>query len=205
MLIGHVPRIDCLDDGAPIIARWRSKHIQAGLPTIDELANFVDRPLSDDDKIPISLNFFNALVSSSLERHDVCTPNDIQLLFRVGHGGTLLDRIFWVVAGNPPYDGTEQAFIHFWDENVREVVELLHPTGRSTRNSSKHTATMGCRPDYAFLINKLCLFRGEERSPESTDNPKQELADKLAWAYDPAPYVLGEVVGHFNLYFSSLF
>jgi hypothetical protein len=57
-----------------------------------------------------------------------------------------------------------------------------------------HTATMRCHPDYAFLVNKLCPFQGVEKSPESTDNPKQELADKLAWAYDLVPYVLGEVV-----------
>ena len=194
--IGHVPQIDYSldDDGALIIARWRSKHLQAGLPTIDELASFVDCPLSDDDKIPISANFFNGLVSSSLELHDICTPNDVQPLFRLGHGGTRLDKIFWVVASSPPYGGTERAFIHFWDDNIRGVVELLLPTGRSMRNSSEHTATMRCRPDYAFLVNNFCPFRGEERSPESTADPKQELADKLAWAYDPAPYVLGEVV-----------
>ena len=51
---------------------------------------------------------------------------------------------------------------------------------------------MLCRPDYAFLVNNLCPFRGEEKAPESNADPKQELADKLAWAYDPAPYVFGE-------------
>ncbi|KAI9566666.1 hypothetical protein HD554DRAFT_2174326 [Boletus coccyginus] len=146
----------------------------------DELASFVDHPLSDDDKIPISINYFNGLLSSPLELHDVCTPNDVQLLFRPGHGGTRLDKFFWAVATSPPYDGTQPAFISFWDNNIRDIMELLLPTGRSIRNSKEHTATMRCRPDYAFLMNNLCPFRGEEK-----------LADKVAWAYDPAPYVLG--------------
>ncbi|KAI9455621.1 hypothetical protein HD554DRAFT_2178403 [Boletus coccyginus] len=179
------------EDGALIIARWRSKHLQAELPTIDELASFVDHPLSDDEKIPISINYFNGLLSSPLELHDICTPNDVQLLFRPGHGGTLLDKIFWAVATSPPYDGTQRAFISFWDNNIRDIVELLLPTGWSIRNSKEHTATMRCRPDYAFLMNNLCPFRGEEKSPQSTADAKQELADKVAWAYDPAPYVLG--------------
>ncbi|KAI9455635.1 hypothetical protein HD554DRAFT_267293 [Boletus coccyginus] len=179
------------EDGALIVARWRSKHLQAELPTIDELASFVDHPLSDDDKIPISINYFNGLLSSPLELHDICTPNDVQLLFRPGHGGTRLDKIFWAVATSPPYDGTQPAFISFWDNNIRDIMELLLPTGRSIRNSKEHTATMRCRPDYAFLMNNLCPFRGEEKSPQSTADAKQELADKVAWAYDPAPYVLG--------------
>ena len=159
-----------------ILARWQSEHVQTELPTIDELTSFVDRPLSDDDKIPISVNIFDGLVSSPWEANDVCTPNDLQLLFRVGHGGTLLDRIFWVVVESPPYGGTDETFIHFWDQNVRLVVELVLPTGRSMRNSSKHTVTMDCRPDYGFLIKKLCAFRGEEESPESTANPKQKFS-----------------------------
>ena len=85
-----------------ILARWRSEHVQTELPTIDELTSFVDRPLSDDDKIPISVDFFDGLVSSPWEANDARTPNDLQLLFRVGRGGTLLDRIFWVVAESPP-------------------------------------------------------------------------------------------------------
>lgn len=189
-----MPRLDYLENGARIIERWRSKRIKGELPTIAELARVVDNPLSDEDKIPISVNRFEGLVSSSIELQDVCTSDDVQLLFRAGHGDTPLDKLFFAVMDTPPTDGTEAAFIHFWDTNVRTVVELLLPIGRSTRNSSLHTATASLRPDYAFLLNKLCPFRGEEKPPGSTDDPRKELASKLAWAYKPAPYVLGKVV-----------
>ena len=88
--------------------------------------------------------------------------------------GTLLDRIFWAVEGSAPYGETQQDFIHFWDKNVREVVELLLPTGRSMCSSSGYAATVSCRPDCPFLINNLCPFRGGEESPESTANLEQE-------------------------------
>ena len=129
-----------------------------------------------------------------MDQHNVCTLDDIEHLFRVGHSHTQLDRFFWTIMGNPPCGGTEASFHHFWDKNIREVVECLVPTGRSIRNSSEHTVTMTCHPDYAFLIDNLCPFQGEEQSPDSIVDPKQELADKIVWIYDPAPYVLGEVV-----------
>lgn len=65
------------------------------------------------------------------------------------------------------------------------VLEHLIPAGRSSRS------TGSLCPDYAFLLRELCPFRGEEKPPGSREDPKAELSDKLAWAYDPAPYVLG--------------
>lgn len=181
------------DDVIAIIERWRSKCVEAELPTIAELASFVDRPLSDDEKIPISADRLRALVSQ-IDIRDVCTFDDVRLLFRTGHGSTLLDTLFFTVAQPPPSSGAENSFISFWDRNVRDVLELLVPAGYSTRNSNLHMATRALRPDYAFLLDNLCLFRGEEKAPANTDDPKQELANKLAWAYSPAPYVLGDVV-----------
>ena len=74
---------------------------------------------------------------------------------------------------------------------MRYILELLIPVGRSIRDSSQHTATGSLRPDYGFLLRNLCAFLGEERLPDSNEDPKAELSNKPAWAYDPAPYVLG--------------
>jgi hypothetical protein len=182
-----------LDEAARIIERWRSKRVKlhAELPTIAELARIADLPLSEEEKIPISADRMEGLLSSSIDVQDICTLEDVKLLFRADYGGTPLDKFFFAVADAPPISGTEDSFHSFWDKNVRDILELLIPNGKSTRNSSRHTATGSLRPDYAFLIYKFCPFRGEEKPPDSTDNPKAELADKLVWAYSPAPYVLG--------------
>ena len=34
-------------------------------------------------------------------------------------------------------------------------------------------------------------LRGEEEAPDNPKGPKQELTDRLGWAYDPAPYISG--------------
>ena len=182
------------DDAGGILRRWRSKRIKTTLPTLAELAEVVDRPLSDDEKIPVPADRLEELVSPSFETRDICTSDDVRLVFCAGHGNNILDTLFFTAVQTPPSGGTENSFISFWDRNIRDILEFLVPEGKSTRNSSMNTATRSLRPDYAFLLNKLCQFRGEEKAPESTEDPKEELATKLAWVYSPAPYVLGSVV-----------
>jgi hypothetical protein len=163
------------------------------LPTIAELARIVDLPLAHSEKIPISETRIQSLVNVETAT-DFCTREDVELLFRAEDSESLLDRFYFTVLDAPPAEGTENSFISFWDKNARNILEFLVPGGRSTRNSNLHTATMLLRPDYAFLIGNLCPFRGEEKAPESKGDPKKELGAKLVWSYDPAPYVLGELM-----------
>ncbi|KAK7440826.1 hypothetical protein VKT23_016904 [Stygiomarasmius scandens] len=146
----------------PSFERWRSKRLQSELPTTAELASFVDRPLSEEARIHISAAHMQALVTNIGE--DLRTSDDVKLLFRLSDSEAPLDKIFVAVAGSPPAQGTENAFISFWDRNVWEILELLLPDGRSNRNSSQHTAARSLHPDYAFLLRSLCPFRGEEKA-----------------------------------------
>ena len=66
------------------------------------------------------------------------------------------------------------------------------PSGTSIRDFNRHTDTKKNRPDYGFLKDNVCPFRGEEKHSESREDPKAELSDKLTWIYSPAPYVFGE-------------
>ena len=127
----------------------------------------------------------------AFEYQDTCQREDAERLFRVGEYSHFSSKILSVIYDGPPSDGTENSFIFFWDQNVRRFLELLIPDGKSIRDSSEHTATGHLRPDYGFLLNNLCTFRGEEKALGNPIDPKKELSDKLEWAYDPAPYVLG--------------
>ncbi|KAN0080641.1 hypothetical protein V8E54_003845 [Elaphomyces granulatus] len=131
------------------------------------------------------------ITPSAFEYQDTCQREDVELLFRVGGYSHISSNILRVIYDSPPPDGTENSFIFFWDQNVRRFLELLIPNGKSIRDSSEHTATGDLRPDYGFLLNNLCAFRGEEKAPGNRIDPKKELSDKLQWAYDPAPYVFG--------------
>lgn len=183
-----------LDEATHVIQKWQAKNINP-LPALEELPGILDRPLPEDERVPISAFRIQSLISTEVAG-DICNVEDVESLFRTAmeYGESFLDTLFFAAAKPPPTEGTESSFIHFWDSNVREVLQLIIPEGKSTRDSSLHTATRSLRPDYAFLLHKLCPFRGEEKGPGSKDNPKKELSDKLAWAYDPAPYVLGEAM-----------
>ena len=123
--------------------------------------------------------------SFDLTSDTYCTQNDVELIFRLGTGNPLGDKLVTaILAGPPPMDGTENSF---WDINIRHILENVLPRGRNF-----HTETGILRPDYAFLLKDLALFRGEENPPGSRADPKGELSEKLAWAYRPAPYILGE-------------
>ena len=59
-------------------------------------------------------------------------------------------------------DSTGSLDHSFWDRKIRDILEMLIPTGRSIRDSDECTSTTNQRPDYGFLLNKICPFGGEE-------------------------------------------
>jgi len=188
------------DDVSDIIGRWQSKRLRGQLPSIEELKLLVDQPLAANEKIPLGSDRFLGLINTTTPVA-WCSRTDVESLFRSESdlGYSALDKIFFVVSEPPPQSGTEASFHSFWDSNVRSILEILIPVGRSIRDSSRHTATGSLRPDYGFLLRKLCTFRGEEKPPDSNEDPKAGLSNKLAWAYDPAPYVLGQLMSTTSL------
>ena len=179
-----------------ILESWQTKRPRGELPKIDELARIADLPLSDSEKIPINARQMHYLISRPSDRvlDDFCTQSDVELLFRPGNGNILCDKIVTAIDERcPPMDGTADSFHSFWDRNLRKILEIILPHGRSIRNSNRNTETGLLRPDYAFLLKLLALFRGQEMSPGDRTNPKKELSEKLLWVYRPAaPYILGE-------------
>ena len=186
---------DTVDISADIIFQW-SKRTKLSLPAVSELPGILNQPLSEAEKIPLSRSQFDNLVLGLMETKDICRKVDVGKLFRISDEETSepLHLLFYnaVVRPAPPDNGTESSFISFWDDNIRRVLEMLVPLGTSVRGSNHNTSTLKIGPDYGFIIENVCPFRGEEKSPTSNDDPKAELSYKLAWVYQPAPYVFGE-------------
>jgi hypothetical protein len=105
---------------------------------------------------------------------DICCQEDVE-------NSEALHLLFYSAALHPPppNDRTEASFISFWDDNIRNILELLVPSGESVRDSDNHASTRKLKPDYAFLHSNLCPFRGEEKSPTNQDDPKAELSNQL--------------------------
>jgi hypothetical protein len=164
------------------------------LPAINELSQFLDAPLHEHAKIPVEQFQFDSLISNSLDVNRI-GKEDLEKLFRVDdqeNAEALYRRVGLALDDSPPYfDGTVHSFISFWDSNIRKIIQALVPGGVSIRGGSNQITAS--QPSYGFLYHDVCAFRGEEKVSNNLDDPKTELNGKMAWTYDPAPYVLGEV------------
>jgi hypothetical protein len=175
-----------------IQARWLPKI--TALPPVNELSRFLDTPLHERAKIPVTQRQFDSLISKRFD--GTVEKKHLEKLFRVDseeHAELLYRRFGSALDDGPPENGTENAFISFWDGNMRKIIETLIPEGVSIRDSCHHTSTGKLRPDLGILYKGICVCRGEEKSPSNPQDPRAELSDKMAWTYDPAPYVLGKV------------
>jgi hypothetical protein len=164
------------------------------LPTLEGLAAYIQGPLAEDEKIPLSDHEMQAL-SAIGEPRATCTQSDVRHLFRSSEDEQA--RFLWSIADHvitfspPASDGTESSFHGFWDNNMRTLLDAAIVC-KSIRDSNDQTSTNLMRPDFGVLVNGFCAFRGEEKAPGySGKHPKAELIEKLTWTYDPAPYVLG--------------
>jgi len=165
------------------------------LPEVESLKEHIDRELPKELKIPLTQREFNMLLSNDIR--DFCGPDDLRILFRVSETESALQLCGNILFGPilsklPPSDGTEYSFVELWDANIRKPLELLILNSTFIRNSSRNMSTGSDRPDYGLILNHVCPFRGEEKSPNKNEDPKYELGSKFVWTYNPAPYVLGK-------------
>jgi len=176
------------------------RHLSAStvaLPSVSMLGCFLDAPLHERAKVPLAQDQFDAFIPSPLElRRDTLEQEDLEQIFRVDDQShsDLFYTLFCpaLMDSPPPDDGTKNSFISFWDINIRRILQTLIPGGKSIRGTDQISGTASQRPDFGFLYDGICVFRGEENARSDSGDPRTRLADKMVWTYDPAPYVLGE-------------
>jgi hypothetical protein len=176
-----------------LVGLWMSNRAKQPIP-IQDLLGFIKRPLSKDEKIPITQSEFDRLLSTPAP--DICDASDIWSLFRIGEplNHMRLNSITFAINQTPfsiSNSASKNSYIFGWDLNIRSIIETLERSGHSNHNTSEHTATRNLRPDYNLTLDDKCVLRGEEKGPQSLEDPKEELGSKLEWVYDPAPYVFG--------------
>ena len=177
-----------------LVGLWMSNRANQPIPAIQDLRGFIERPLSEVEKIPITQSEFDKLLSTRAT--DICDASDIQSLFRIGEpfNHARLDTIVFAIKTTPfSISGptSKKSYIFGWDLNIRFIIETLERSGHSDRSSSEHTATRNLCPDFYRTFDDKCVLRGEENGPEDLEDPKGDLGSKVEWVYDPAPYVFG--------------
>jgi hypothetical protein len=185
-----------VDRSAELLQTWSTPLIT--LPDVLRLTAHISMPLSEAEKVPLSNYEYDRLLSTTWQSSALCTDDDLQRLFRRGtdeKAENLIPVIIPVIYKDAPEEnGTESSFISFWDDNIRCVFRAIITQGQTTtiRDSNRDTSTLLQRPDFGLLTGGSCVFRGEEKPSSYTgSSPREELTQKLVWAYDPAPYVLG--------------
>lgn len=86
---------------------------------------------------------------------------------------------------------TEDSFHAFWDMVIVKPFKIGYPDGHCNRNTSLHIPIKNLQPDFAYLVENVCLVRGEEKGIIDTGDPAKELINKLEWTYGKCPYIFG--------------
>jgi hypothetical protein len=153
-------------------------------------------PLTEEEKVPITQNAFDRLVTPfSIDNPTpALTAVKLATLFRVSKeesAKSIRDSFRQLITKAPPTSGTEDSFHGTWDRNISDVLNMVLSTANPIRNSDHKTSTALKRPDYGFLVKNHCVFRGEEKTPGSDGDPKAALVEKLIYTYEPLSYILG--------------
>jgi hypothetical protein len=145
-----------------------------------DLSGYLERPLNPDWKIPMSHAEWKKYLYSG-GRDQACHDQDLGLLFKQCEDEIVTEaehQLKTVIMRNPDMGGTEDSFHGFWDNNIRNTLELCLKA-KCIRNSNQGTEL---RPDFGLLLADSCAFRGEEeKGPDNRNEAKNELKDKMRW------------------------
>uniref|UniRef100_A0A7I4CZ08 Protein kinase domain-containing protein n=1 Tax=Physcomitrium patens TaxID=3218 RepID=A0A7I4CZ08_PHYPA len=93
-----------------------------------------------------------------------------------------LDDHLGIVLRPPATGSTESSYHAYWDCLVTEPISLFSlETLVFDRDTSRFSSSENKRPDKLGMVSRLALWRGEEKGPDTEDDPKQELVRKLIW------------------------
>ena len=183
-----------LDVDRKLLTGWR---YPVPAPDIHDLREILQRPLEEDEKVPISQAAFDELLDAQDGNIHMNTidPEILSTLFRVSHhkrARRITLRFTSAIQGHPPSTGTKDSFHWTYDANISNIIRLIIPGVEPGRNTNRGTSTALKRPDYTLSIKNNCIFRGEEKGSETDGDPRVELFEKIVdWLWDPLDYILG--------------
>jgi hypothetical protein len=174
-----------------IDVRLRNRWIQPPqIRTKEELLEHLSRPLSDDEKIPVSQSKFDECIGMST----MLDSDDLATIWRISsdlEAPSYFRRFMATVFDKRlPTDPSAASYASLWQQLIGDTLDGLE-IGTYIRRMNDDSSTGLKRPDCYFRMKGHALFRGEERGIASGENLIAELFYKLKWTYDPLPFILG--------------
>ncbi|KAG6941366.1 hypothetical protein JG688_00018704 [Phytophthora aleatoria] len=163
------------------------------MPFVGSLESFVKQPL------PVKIRAKEDWLDKWSLKHEVQ-----EKMFEVDNAAPCMELkslIFGKRVLRPLRSGqTESSFICAWDLVFRNVLELIFTRARIDRDSCSSSSTGTKRPDFLFILDDVCVFRGEEKSPDVNIKVAiEELRSKLVWTYGSVPYVFGYAASGYKI------
>ncbi|CEG49436.1 CRN-like protein [Plasmopara halstedii] len=185
------------------LAKFHTKRIEYhSLPSIVSLPSFIEQPLpvkiSMKKKTLFAWSSFPGGVSADV-REKIFATDDVAPCKKIK---TKIENML-----EPLRSGESESSYHwFWDTVFRAVLDVVFTRARMNRDSSKNSSTGNKQPDFLFILNDVCVFRGEEKEPGTNIRlPRDELCQKLAWVYGTVPYIFGYAASGYKIDLFALF
>ena len=178
------------------MARW-SQPVCA--ETVETLLIHLQRPLVEEEKIPIGQEDFDDLCPHLPFEYsgNALSAEQVSTLFRVSDDERASDAyLLCQYAIKISESGGTKRFYHaMYDVNISRVLKFILSRAtdtKSIRYRNENTSTDLKRPDYGLLLYGHCILRGEEKGDDESGDPRRDLVDKLVrWTYKPLKYILG--------------
>jgi len=162
-----------ITDSMPIIdkgwtADWLSEFCSKEiaphhLPRLEELIEFIE------SELPVKITIPHLLCQKWIGKMKTPSSALLSKIFITSNTEPCVEFIFQI--GNRVVNAvepgvTEMSFISFWDDMICNVLNfVLSDIGKSDRYSTNLSSTGSNCPDYLFIVDSVCVFRGEEKAP----------------------------------------
>ncbi|KAF1316992.1 Crinkler, partial [Globisporangium splendens] len=167
------------------------------LPLVGELADFIQ------EELPVKIGVHQFFLQDWSDGLVLKERQLLSRMFKLANSAPCMNLTYKVllrvVHPVKPSGATEDSFHSFWDNLICNVLNVvLSGIGTSERRLT------GCNsPDYLFVVDSVCVFRGEEEAPGACiATARRELCEKIIWRYGKVPYLFGYAAVGFrvNLY-----
>ena len=177
------------------MARWTQS---VCAETVETLLIHLQRPLLEEEKIPIRQKDFDNLCAHLPFQYssEALSAEQASTLFRVSkdqHARDVLLHCEYAIIFSES-GGTKEFYHATYDVNISRFLKFVLSRATNTksiRNSNKNASADLKLPAYGLLLYGHCILRVRRRATTQAE-PRKELVDKLVrWTYKPLKYILG--------------